>query len=401
VNQTTTARKPRIVFALVDSGMGHKSPALAVREHLEAVAPGRFDILIVDILAELGLKRLDTVIKRGWSDVLLRYPILINVIYWIFSAFSGLLVPVIAWLVTPEFILLDRYCRRMDADLVVTTHFLSINPFAMLRQRGRVEIPVVGMVVDPFETYRVVAHPGLDSLVTFSRRSFDVYRRHLPSVDVQRFGFPLSARYAERSQSRLEARRALDIPPSRFVLLMTAGAEGVGNFQQFFQAVVATSLDIHVMVVCGRNKALRHELEEWAGEAGRSGASRTECTIFGFVDTMDELITACDVFLGAGGANLTFEALAIGRPMILTLYTPNIRGTIDYVVRNGFGWSCTREKEFVSVIRRLAADSSLLQEAEQRIAAARIRSGTPELSAYLAGLIGEEIPRRTAKPGTE
>ena len=398
MNQSTMTRRSTIVFALVDSGMGHKSPALAVQEHLERVAPGRYDIVLVDLLAALGLRSLDTVVKRGWSDVLLRFPRLIDVIYWLFHTFAALLVPAIAWIVTPQLHFLERFCKRLDADLLVTTHFISNNSLAILRQRGRLGAPVVGMVVDPFETYRIAGHAGLDALVTYSRRSWSAYRSQLPSVQIERFGFPLSARYASPSRDRAAARRRLFVRAGRFVLLMTAGAEGVSNFHRFFERLVDASLDIHIVVVCGRNSVLRRQLQIRADAVISSGSTTTTCSLLGFVDNMDVLITACDVFLGAGGANLTFEALAVGRPLILTLTTPNIRGTIDYVVRNGFGWHCTREGEIVPLVKRLRETPRLLEEAERRIADAGIRSGTPELAGYLVGLLGHTLCDQTAEP---
>lgn len=388
------ARRAKIVFALIDSGMGHTSPALAVKEHLERAAPGRFEFVLVDLLHALGLRTLDRAVKRSWSGVMLRFPRLIDLVHGVGHAFAGILVPLIAWIATPQFHRLERHLRRLGPDLLVTTHFITTNAIAILRRRGLLDAPVVGMVVDPYDTLRVAAHPGLDGLVTFSRRSWAAYRRRLPAVEVVRFPFPLSVRFAGRPASRDEARRALGIPADRFVLLMTAGAEGVGNFERFFLRLVRASLDVHLVVVCGRNAALRRRLEVRARRHSPAADSPTTCTVLGFVGDMERLLAACDVFLGAGGANLTHEALATGRPLILTLSAANIRGTVEAVVRSGFGWHCTSARGIVPLVRRLLAEPELLREAERRIAAAGIRSGTPELSAYLLEWIGGRPRRR-------
>jgi UDP-N-acetylglucosamine:LPS N-acetylglucosamine transferase len=378
---------------MIDTGMGHKAPALAVREHLERVAPGRFDVVIMDFLAELGMRTLDKAVKRGWSKVLLRYTWLIDALYWPGHALAPIMVTVIGWIVTPQLHRLERLTRKQDPDLLVTTHFVSTNSYAVLAKRGRIDVPVVGLVVDPFENNNLMAHAGLKALVAFSRRSASVYRRNLPpSTEVVRLGFPLSGRYTGSVPDRAAARRKLGIASDRFVLLMTAGAEGVGKFDILPESVIGASLDIHVIVVCGRNDRLRRDLDAFAQEVASSGTSRTECTILGFVDNMHDLIAGCDVFLGAGGANLTFEALSVGRPAILTLYTPNIRGTVDFVEGNGFGWRCGDAASCVSLVSRLRSEPEVLREAEARIARAGIRSGTPELAAYLVGLLGAKLP---------
>ncbi len=380
------------MFVLVDVGRGHLSPAVAVSEQLERSEAGRFETRLVDVLHELGLGMLDRSVKRSWSEFFLRFPPFFDILYGAGDAFSRIMVNGVALIVGPQLRRLERYCRRLRPDLLVATHFIAINALAILRQRGRLAVPVIGMVVDPFECNKVMGHVGLDGLVTFSRRSLAAYRRQLPSVEVTRFPFPLSARFRADGTSRRETRRRLGLPPDRFVLLMTAGADGAGNFRRYFERLSRAGLDLHLVVVCGRNVRLRAELETWRPHA----AGRT---ILGFVDNMHDLISACDVVLGAGGANLTMEALSVGRPLILTLSTANIRGTIAYVVRSGFGWWCPKAAGIVPLVRRLLEEPGIVREAGRRISEAGIRSGSPELAAYLAA---KAAPTRTGatRPGS-
>ena len=372
------------MFVLVDVGMGHTSPAVAVREELERTAPGRFEVLVVDVLREIGLVNLDRIIKRSWAEVFLRYPVFVDLFYGVSHALARIVVPAVTLLVGPGLRRLERFCRSVRPDLLVATHFIAINSLAVLRRRGRLGTRVIGVAVDPFDPYRIVGHPGLDGLITFSRRSFAAYRRQLPAVAVTRFPFPLSARFGANGTSRHEARRKLGLPPDRFILLMTAGADGAGNFHRFYERLVQASLDIHIVVVCGRNLRLRSALLAQEPPVRPAGGCVSGRTVLGFVDNMHDLIAACDVFLGAGGANLTLEALCLGRPLVLTLSTPNIRGTVDYVVRNGFGWRCGEAAGIVPLVQRLLREPGLVREAGLRITAAGIRSGSPELAAYLA-----------------
>ena len=73
---------------------------------------------------------------------------------------------------------------------------------------------------------------------------------------------PLSA--AERASLRWSP----GLAEGRLVILLTGGAEGSGGMARRAAAILRRFTEIHVVVVCGRNAALRRLLDRLAARSG-------------------------------------------------------------------------------------------------------------------------------------
>ena len=70
----------KIVFAMIEAGGGHKAPAKAVMEALEASRPGRYQITIMDFIKDIGSVKVDASHKKSWK-MFLEYPTLTHIMY--------------------------------------------------------------------------------------------------------------------------------------------------------------------------------------------------------------------------------------------------------------------------------------------------------------------------------
>ena len=66
--------RKRILMTMLEVGLGHKSPAIAVRDSLEELWPGRYLIDIVDFAKDSGAIEDDQTLKRSW-DMALAFPL--------------------------------------------------------------------------------------------------------------------------------------------------------------------------------------------------------------------------------------------------------------------------------------------------------------------------------------
>jgi len=81
--------------------------------------------------------------------------------------------------------------------------------------------------------------------------------------------------------------------------------------------------DWRVMVVAGRNEALRDRLSRHPGAGPR-------LSVHGFVDDMPVRLAAVDVVVGKAGPASALEAVAAGRPFVATSYAGlNERAVVD------------------------------------------------------------------------
>src|SRR5439155_25706309 len=147
-----------------------------------------------------------------------------------------------------------------------------------------------------------------------------------------------------------DVRRALGLDPERFTLLLVGGGEGAGRMAAQVRAVNRMSVDLQLIVVCGRNARLRARLLE--------SPSQHPAAILGFVDTMPELVHAADVVVTKGGPTTIAEALVAGRPVVVTSVLPGQEeGNDRFVERHGVGFGVSTCSELVASVQRLGEDA--------------------------------------------
>lgn len=176
-------------------------------------------------------------------------------------------------------------------------------------------------------------------------------------------GFPIRLRFREvRGRPKAFWRAQLGWRPDLPTVLVMGGGEGMGKVFENARAVAEAGLPLQLAVVAGRNERLRRRLEavDWP----------VPTYIYGFVRTIPEMMAAADVIVTKAGPNTIAEALAVGRPMILTHYLPGQEeGNVDYVVQGGAGRYAPEPEQVKEAIREWLSRPEVLTSFAQRAAA--------------------------------
>jgi 1,2-diacylglycerol 3-beta-galactosyltransferase len=148
------------------------------------------------------------------------------------------------------------------------------------------------------------------------------------------------------SREPAELRAEIGLAPDRVTALLIGGGEGAGGLEAIVRAIQETSLDLQLIVVCGRNAVMRARLE--------SARLRTPAHICGFVQTIPEFMRAADVVITKGGPQTIAESLVVGRPVILTQTIPGQEeGNGAFVERYSVGFAPGPVDVVVKNLRRL------------------------------------------------
>lgn len=287
----------RVLIVTGSVGAGHDGAAAELRARLESAG----------IAAEVR-DFLDAVpwwwrlvLRRGYTGSVRYAPYLFD---WVFRAIERG-----SWVRR----VVDGMClaaaRRIGrwADgfpVVVSTYPLASQSLGQLRGAGRLPATVVTFLTDP-AVHRLWVHAFVDYHVTVTeataRKGACEY-----GVPMQAVG-GLVSRAFERGPAagdREETRRALGLPADARVALLMAGSEGMGEVVPTVDAITASS-SAYVLVLCGRNAALRRRL-----------AGRDRVVALGWRTDVARLMAAADVLVhNAGGLSLT-EALTAGLPAV-------------------------------------------------------------------------------------
>jgi len=161
--------------------------------------------------------------------------------------------------------------------------------------------------------------------------------------------------------------------------LLMAGGEGGGKLLPTTLALAKAKLPLHLVVVTGRNSALRVKLSELAP------ASPTPMTILGYCDNVPELMRAADLLVTKAGPGAIAEASVAEVPVVVYDFIPGQeRGNLDYVRTNGIGVVALTTADVVRSVRRIVSSLERLQSMRARQGTVAPRGSSRRIAELIA-----------------
>ena len=214
-------------------------------------------------------------------------------------------------------------------DVVVNTHFLPAELIASLRREGKVQLPQITVTTD-FETHRLWVNEPCDHYTTATEEGA-AYLEHwkVPREHVSVTGIPIHPVFSD-TKDRNACLKAHGLAGDRPILLQLAGGFGVGPIEQLYRGVLSVEVPLEVVVVAGRNAAVREQLEKI------DPPKRHQTKVLGFTEQIDELMSVADVVLSKPGGLTTSEVLARGAAMVVVNPIPGQESrNSDFLLENG------------------------------------------------------------------
>jgi len=255
---------------------------------------------------------------------------------------------------------LRRIVSEHPADVVVCTHSVIGNPtfraFLTLDERP----PFLTVVTDLVTTPSFWYDPRVDHCFVPTDTA---YRRGLrlgmsPS-QMQITGLPVNPHFIQSMTSKDVARKQFGFDSRMPAVLLVAGSEGMGAIHKTVAALDAQPLDAQLIVVCGRNEALRARLEsrQW----------KNRHRVFGYVSNhheMPRIMAASDIIVTKAGPSTISEAAIAGLPMIISDRIPGQEtGNVRLVTENQAGIYLPKpEKVAERIVEWLREGPEMLQQ---------------------------------------
>jgi UDP-N-acetylglucosamine:LPS N-acetylglucosamine transferase len=390
----------RIDIYTIDVGGGHIAPAQALKQQFDRMGRKDLDVRVVNVGIVLRARFLRFIYKTYWNWAL-RYPPVVNAFYR--GADNPFLIKIVDRIfgisILPRFV---SYLEREKPDMVISTYFTFTHYLEMLKRVDRLDAITVMLNPEPFDSHQVWFSSSFDVSLVFSEKSRrEIVAKGIPARTVKLFPFPIKPADDRRRKSKSVLRRELGLERDPFTVLFFFGAEGIGPVKKYAAAVAEQGLDMQVIVVCGKNQRLKSDMESFCkgnaripapgGNAripapgGRPCAARF--VVKGFVSNLGDYIAAADVVVGKSGPNQVFETLVQERPIIISSFLANEKETTDWVIRSRAGWLTRTPDSLAHLLARLAARPQIIREYQKSIRSLGLRSGAPEICAYLAEVL--------------
>ena len=200
-----------------------------------------------------------------------------------------------------------NFVQEFEPDIIIRTHSYAGVVMSIMRQKGYINCPVVGIVTDftvhPFwESTELDKYVIPDSLLTYQMNKKGIQTNKLLPI-----GIPVREQFSKKI-SKTQAREMLGIDKDKETVLVMMGSMGYGNMLENLMEINDFDADFQVIVVCGTNEKARKAINKTMWD------KKVYC--YGFVDNVDVIMDAADVIISKPGGLTTSESLAKGLPMI-------------------------------------------------------------------------------------
>lgn len=349
------ASRPTVDFIFFDAGGGHRAAATA----LESVIRQQgwdWDVRLVDlqdVLDELdifrkltGLRMEDIynrILENGWtlgSTELL--PLMHGIIRLYHSAQVRTLV---------------RYWGNTKPDMVVSlVPNFNRSMWQALRTVNQAT-PYVTVLTDMadypphfwIEKQKQVFICGTDRAVQQVRKASPESSAHRVSGMILNPKF-----YGVPPVNVAEVRRKLGLDPARPTGLVLFGGMGSEKMSAIFDRIDRSSLDVQLILICGKNEKLKRRLE--------TRSSRILKHVQGFTKDIPQYMQLADFFIGKPGPGSISEAVHMGLPVIVekNAWTlPQERFNAQWVAEQNVGESLSSFSDIVPALQRMLTPGRL------------------------------------------
>lgn len=275
---------------------------------------------------------------------------------------------------------LVRFIRDFDPHITVCTHFMPAGIISHLIATNQLQARL-SIVVTDFDFHAMWLSRSFHRyFVALDETKAHLQMLGIPEERITVSGIPIDPIFQEpvnREQERIK----LGLNPEKPVLLMSAGAFGLGPTEFMVERLFNLNHDVQTLVVCGQNEALKNSLIHLIGK--RSSSFK----ILGYTHEMHTLMKLSDIFIGKPGGLASSESIACGLPMCVVTPIPGQEErNSDHLLEEGIAVKCNDLTTLAFKLDRLLDDPARLK----RMKANALRFSNPAASQTIINTLLED-----------
>jgi processive 1,2-diacylglycerol beta-glucosyltransferase len=273
---------------------------------------------------------------------------------------------------------LVRFVQSCQPEVIVCTHFLPLHILGHSKQKGKLHAPIYAVVTD-YTGHLYWIYPGITGYFVGSDETREMLiERGAPESLVSVTGIPIAPDLAI-PKDKATCRQNLNIVREPVVTLIGSGIS-VERVRHIVVGLLQKQMRGTLFVVAGRNKELQQALQELRGN------TELDMHILGFIDYLDDLITASDLVVTKAGGLTISEVMARQIPMIVIDPVPgHEEWNADYVVSVGAGVHMRVVDMVPSAVINLIEDKDRLRLMQQQAAKAARPNAAADVAAAVLG----------------
>lgn len=231
---------------------------------------------------------------------------------------------------------LVKMIRDFRPDVTICTHFLPAEIISHLISQGVLQARLAIVVTD-FDIHAMwLSRAFHHYFVALPETKVHLTMLGLPEDRITVSGIPTDAKFAAKVD-RVALREKYGLKKNRPLLLVSAGALGVGAAERVSEVLTFLKAPAQIAVVCGRNEDLRIKVLDQVKDV----PGHLSYTVLGYTNEMHDWMTMADLFIGKPGGLTTAEALVKGLPMAIFSPIPGQEErNSDHLLEKGIAIKC-------------------------------------------------------------
>lgn len=373
--------KQRIGFIYLKTGAGHIAGAKALSSKIMDLYPDHVECSLKDGF-DHGVPFLKFFFEKGYLGTT-NYFEPGYIAFYQFTCFESVIKEtkkILAPYITPNLI---KFLKLNKITKIVCLHQMLITLCRDAINRVNKDIPLISIVMDPFTAHPLWFFEKNTELIVFSKkiRKEAIEKYGLAPERIHQFPLLLSEKFdTPYIQEQINLiKEKLEIPKDKKIVLIVGGGEGLKNAIAIVKAFIKKKSNSFLIVVCGKNRALRHSLEYLV-----QFSNFKNIKIFGFVTFMPDLINISDCIVTKGGPATLMESLAIGKPVIISTYIRGQElGNMLYITQNKLGWYIPEPDNIVQKVSEIFSDNKHLEDIHKHIKQMNIKNGLQDIVDFI------------------
>lgn len=254
---------------------------------------------------------------------------------------------------------LVKLLMEFNPDVAVCTHFLPAEIISWLKAKKRIRCPQAIVVTD-FDVHAMwLCRHYEQYFVPIEETRVHLEKLGIAAGRITVSGIPIDPVFSE-TKDKGAMRLKHGLAPGKTTILVSAGGFGVGRVEDLCACLSELSHEAQAVVLCGRNDALRKQVDKFV--ARQAGHGRVTFKALGFTTEVDELMSASDILVGKPGGLTTSEALSKGLVMVIVNPIPGQEErNSDHLLEEGVAIRCNNLPALAYKVDRLLDDRARLE----------------------------------------
>jgi len=370
--------KKKFLLLYLQAGWGHITAAKAIANYIDQNYSSTVDAMLIDGFAQAP-RWLKKLIIDGYKTTQTKWKRIYKLLYrcnkrWVIAKISQVLLSR----------LVQKYIKQMvlkqNPTHIVIVHFFLVRPTVHILKQLHLDIPVTTIITDPFTLHPLWSLDKKMEYIVFSERAKNTLVKNrikpsqikiLPTILKQEFSWPMS------EKEIIEKKKELWLSTQKKVVFIMWAGDGIPHGEKILQELLATKIDIEIIMVCGKNQKLYNISKKIAQQYPWNITK-----IFWFVDFMYDLVNVSDIIITKGWPATLMEILMMGKiPVINSYIREQEKWNVEFVVNNNVGFYQPNIKKLVNIVHKMIdSDLSLYHQNIQNL---QLRNGTQDVVEYL------------------